>query len=168
MAASRFLDAGITRSAVLTAGSLDRESWGSSGRRSMRMPSSAPLGKESRRSFRSSPRRTPQFERDLEHQPVPQSCARRERLRERHQALCIAPWTDGVTNGVDICLFQRFDTIRCTSARSQRVEDEFNPVSLLGEFSEFERFTTSAVLAIQRPLQEVFENGQMLIERPCI
>jgi hypothetical protein len=59
MAASRFLDAGITRSAVLTAGYLDRESWGSSGRRSMRMPSSVPLGKESRRSLRSSPRRIP-------------------------------------------------------------------------------------------------------------
>jgi len=59
MAANRFLDAGITRSAVLTAGSLALESWGSSGRRSMRMPSSAPLGKESSRSLRSSPRRIP-------------------------------------------------------------------------------------------------------------
>jgi len=45
-------------------------------------------------------------------------------------------------------------------------EDKFNPVSFPGEFSEFERLVTSAVLAIQRPLQKIFENGQMLIERP--
>src|SRR6476619_1195237 len=64
----------------------------------------------------------PQFQRDLEHQPFPQSCVRRERLRERHQALCIAPWTNGVTDGMDLCLFQGFNTIRCTSARSQRAE----------------------------------------------
>src|ERR1700758_4851015 len=100
--------------------------------------------------FEKLPPAYPKSQRDLEHQPVPQSRVRREGLRERHQALCVAPWTDGVTNGVDLCLFQRLNTIRCTSARSQRAENEFNPVSFLGEFSEFERLATSAVLAIQR------------------
>ncbi len=44
------------------------------------------------------------------------------------------------------------------------MEDQSNPVPFLSEFSQFERSAATAVLAVQRPLQEIFEDRQMLIE----
>ncbi len=110
----------------------------------------------------------PQFQGYLKHQPVPQSRVGREDLRKGHQAVCIAPWANAVADRLDLCLFQGLDAICCASTGSKRTEDQSYPAPFLSKLREIERPAATAVFAIQRPLQKIFNNRQMLIEGPGV
>jgi hypothetical protein len=50
----------------------------------------------------------------------------------------------------------------------QRAKNQPNPVPFLSKLREIERPAATTVFVIQRPLQEIFNNRQMLIEGPRV
>jgi hypothetical protein len=83
-------------------------------------------------------------------------------------ALCIAPWANAVADRPDLRLFQGLDAVRGVRTGPQRTKNQLNPVPFLSELREIERPAATTVFAIQRPLQEIFNNRQMLIEGPRV
>ena len=79
-------------------------------------------------------------------------------------ALCIAPWANAVADRPDLRLFQGLDAVRGVRTGPQRTKNQLNPVPFLSELREIERPAATTVFAIQRPLQEIFNNRQMLVK----
>ena len=100
----------------------------------------------------------PQFQGYLKHQPVPQPGMRGEDFRKTQYALCIAPRTNAVTDRPNLRLFQGLNAVRGVRTGPQRTKNQPNPVSFLSELREIERLAATTVFAIERPLQEIFNN----------